>query len=141
MSASSFRMALDVKPRKVSTTTVKLDALLRSKLAKVRKSVNRLFLFTNRLLPWLQLSDEAYFINRSQSSYLFCRTRGWEPGRIGGRRATGGRRRKGRVGGSSKWMESGRNRGEITQQCSILRNRKSAQGRKTRKKEREPRTA
>ena len=141
MSASSFRMALEVKPPKVSTTTVNLDALLRSKLAKVRKSVNRLFSFTNWLLPWLQLSDEAYFIDRLQSSYLLGRTRGWEPGRIGGRRATGGRRRKRRIGGSSKWMESGRNRGEITQQCSIFRNRKSAQGRKTRKKEREPRTA
>lgn len=69
-------MALDVKPRKVSTTTVKLDALLRSKLAKVRKSVNRLFLFTNRLLPWLQLSDEAYFIDRSQSSYLSGQDKG-----------------------------------------------------------------
>ena len=141
MSASSFRMALDVKPPKVSTTTVNLDSLLRSKLAKVRKSVNRLFSFTNRLLPWLQLSDEAYFIDRSQSWYLLGRTRGCEPGRIGGRRATGGRRRKRRVGESSKWMESGRNRGEITQQCSIFRNRESAQGRKTRKKEREPRTA
>ena len=81
MSASSFRMALDVKqeptpdvkPPKVSPTTVNLDALLRSKLAKVRKSVNRLFSFTNWLLPWLQLSDEVYFIDRLQSWYLLGR--------------------------------------------------------------------
>ena len=64
-------MALDVKPPKVSTTTVNLDAPLRSKLAKIRKSVNRLFSFTNRLLPWLQLSDEAYFIDRSIAKFVF----------------------------------------------------------------------
>ena len=133
MSASSFRMALDVKLPKVSTTTVNLDAPLRSRLAKVRKSVNRLCSFTNWLLPWLQLSDEACFIDRFKSSYLLYRQdRGCEPGGIWCRRAaTGGGRRKRRVGGSSKRMRSGRNRGGNTQQCLIFRNRKSAQGRKT----------
>ena len=63
---------------------------------------------------------------------------GWEPGRIRGRRGTGDGRENG-GGGSSEKVGKGRFRGGgITQEGLIFRNRKSAKGRKARKKLREP---
>lgn len=62
---------------------------------------------------------------------------GWEPGRIRGRRGTGDGRENG-GGGSSEKVGKGRmGGGGITKQSLIFRNRKSAKGRKPRKKVRE----